>query len=96
MKSGNFFIFVRSLLTGFLLLGFASAAPSAPTGLTFTDNVSSIYDEGDFIVSWVSGGSKDQNGNPRKQSGTKIRDSERRSKTFGGIAKAMAEQWGGL
>lgn len=46
------------------------------------------------IISWVSGGSKDSHGNPRKQSGTKIRDSKARSKTFPGIAKAMAEQWG--
>ena len=48
------------------------------------------------IVSWVSGGSKDSHGNPRKQSGTKIRDSKLRSKTFPGIARAMAEQWAGL
>ena len=46
------------------------------------------------VISWVSGGSKDSHGNPRKQSGTMIRDSRRRSKTFPGIAKAMAEQWG--
>lgn len=46
------------------------------------------------VISWVSGGSKDSHGNPRKQSGTSIRDSRRRSKTFPGIAKAMAEQWG--
>lgn len=46
------------------------------------------------IISWVSGGSKDNYGNPRKQSGTKIRDAKTRSKTFPGIAKAMAEQWG--
>jgi len=46
------------------------------------------------IISWVSGGSKDHKGNPRKQAGTKIRDSKIRSKTFTGIAKAMAEQWG--
>lgn len=45
------------------------------------------------IISWVSGGSKDSKGNPRKQSGTKFRDSKRRSKTFQGIAQAMAEQW---
>ena len=48
----------------------------------------------DNIISWVSGGSKDQNGNPRKQHSTKIRDAKTRSKTFPGIAKAMAEQWG--
>lgn len=46
------------------------------------------------IISWVSGGSKDNHGNPRKQSGTKIRSAKERSKTFPGIAKAMAEQWG--
>ena len=46
------------------------------------------------IISWVGGGSKDNHGNPRKQSGTKFRDSKTRSKTFEGIAKAMAEQWG--
>lgn len=47
------------------------------------------------IVSWVSGGSKDHKGNARKNQGTKFRDSKRRSKTFPGIAKAMAEQWAG-
>lgn len=46
------------------------------------------------IVSWVSGGSKDNRGNPRRQSGTKIRDPKIKAKTFLGIAKAMAEQWG--
>lgn len=45
-------------------------------------------------VSWVSGGSKDSKGLPRKNKGTKIRDSIRRSKTFQGIADAMASQWG--
>lgn len=49
----------------------------------------------DNIISWVSGGSKDSHRNPRRQSGTKIRDAKTRSKTFSGIAKAMAEQWGG-
>lgn len=49
----------------------------------------------DNIISWVSGGSKDSHGNPRKQSGTKIRDPKIRAKTFPGIAKAMAEQWAG-
>lgn len=48
----------------------------------------------DNIISWVSGGSKKPDGTPRKQSGTKFRDSKTRSKTFIGIAKAMAEQWG--
>lgn len=46
------------------------------------------------ICSWVSGGSKKADGTPRQNKGTKIRDSKRRSKTFPGIAKAMAEQWG--
>jgi hypothetical protein len=46
------------------------------------------------IISWVSGGSKDNKGNPRKNKGTVIRDSLRRSKTFPGIASAMAQQWG--
>lgn len=46
-------------------------------------------------MSWVSGGSKDANGNPRKNKGTPYRDAKTRSKTFPGIAKAMAEQWGG-
>ena len=48
----------------------------------------------DNIISWVSGGSKDSNGNPRKNKGTVFRDSLTRSKTFPGIAAAMAEQWG--
>ena len=50
----------------------------------------------DNIISWVSGGSKDKNGNPRRQTGTKFRDAQTRSKTFPGIAQAMAEQWGGV
>lgn len=48
----------------------------------------------DNIISWVSGGSKDQHGNPRKNKGTVFRDSKTRSKTFQGIAQAMAKQWG--
>ena len=47
----------------------------------------------DNIISWVSGGSKDNHGNARKNKGTKHRDSKTRSKTFTGIAKAMAEQF---
>ena len=46
------------------------------------------------IVSWVSGGSKDSKGNNRKNCGMTFRDSKTRSKTFEGIASAMAEQWG--
>jgi hypothetical protein len=45
------------------------------------------------VISWVSGGSKDSKGLPRKNKGTVIRDSLRRSKTFQGIADAMANQW---
>ncbi len=46
------------------------------------------------IISWVSGGSKDHKGNPRKNKGAPFRDAKTRSKTFTGIAEAMAEQWG--
>ena len=46
------------------------------------------------ICSWVSGGSKKADGSPRENKGTTFRDSKRKSKTFSGIAKAMAEQWG--
>lgn len=46
------------------------------------------------IISWVSGGSKKADGSPRKNKGTVYRDSKTRSKTFPGIARAMAEQWG--
>lgn len=47
------------------------------------------------VCSWVSGGSKKADGTSRKNKGTPFRDSKRRSKTFAGIAKAMADQWGG-
>ncbi len=47
------------------------------------------------VCSWVSGGSKKKDGTPRKNKGTVYRDSKTRSKTFPGIARAMAEQWGG-
>ena len=43
---------------------------------------------------WVNGGSKDAHGNYRRYSGRGERDPKNRSKTFPGIAKAMAEQWG--
>lgn len=46
------------------------------------------------ICSWVSGGSKDNNGIKRENCGMKFRDSKTKSKTFEGIAKAMADQWG--
>ena len=47
------------------------------------------------ICSWVSGGSKKADGTPRENKGTRFRDACTRSKTFPGIAKAMAEQWAG-
>lgn len=47
------------------------------------------------VCSWVSGGSKKADGTPRNNVGTSFRDSKRKSKTFPGIARAMAEQWGG-
>jgi hypothetical protein len=46
------------------------------------------------ICSWVSGGSKKADGTTRENKGMTFRDSKRKSKTFPGIAKAMAEQWG--
>lgn len=46
------------------------------------------------ICSWVSGGSKKADGTPRKNNGMTFRDSKTKSKTFDGIARAMAEQWG--
>ena len=44
---------------------------------------------------YVNGGSKDAHGNYRRFQGRKERDQKTRSKTFPGIARAMAEQWGG-
>lgn len=44
---------------------------------------------------YVNGGFKDAHGNYRRFHGRKERDQKTRSKTFPGIAKAMAEQWGG-
>lgn len=43
---------------------------------------------------YVNGGCKDANGKYRKFQGRKERDPKTRSKTFSGIATAMAEQWG--
>lgn len=45
---------------------------------------------------YVNGGCKDAHGNYRRFQGRKERDPRARSKTFPGIAKAMAEQWGGV
>lgn len=47
-------------------------------------------------VPFVNGGYKDANGNYRRFQGRKERDAKTRSKTFPGIAQAMAEQWGNL
>lgn len=47
------------------------------------------------ITPYVNGGCKDAHGNYRRFQGRKERDQKIRSKTFPGIAKAMAEQWGG-
>lgn len=44
---------------------------------------------------YVNGGCKDSYGNYKRFQGRKERDPKIRSKTFNGIAKAMAEQWGG-
>ena len=44
-------------------------------------------------ISWVSGGSKKNDGSQRENKGMTFRDSVTKSKTFEGIAKAMATQW---
>ena len=44
---------------------------------------------------YVNGGFKDSEGNYKKFPGRKERDKKVRSKTFPGIAKAMANQWAG-
>lgn len=44
---------------------------------------------------YVNGGCKDTHGNYRRFQGGKERDQKTRSKTFPGIARAMAEQWAG-
>lgn len=49
----------------------------------------------DPMCSWVSGGSKKSDGTKRENCGTTFRDSKTKSKTFEGIASAMAEQWAG-
>lgn len=45
-------------------------------------------------IPYVDGGCKDAKGNYRRFQGRKERDPKIRSKTFPGIVKAMAEQWG--
>lgn len=44
---------------------------------------------------YVNGGCKDAHGNYRRFQGRKERDQKTRSKTFPGIARAMAMQWAG-
>lgn len=46
------------------------------------------------ITPYVNGGCKDAHGNYRRFQGRNERDPKTRSKTFPGIAAAMAEQWG--
>lgn len=43
---------------------------------------------------YVNGGCKDANGNYRRFTGRNKQDPKTRSKTFPGIARAMADQWG--
>lgn len=45
------------------------------------------------VVSWVSSGTYDRKGNKRTNPGL-VRNQKERSKTFRGIAEAMADQWG--
>lgn len=47
------------------------------------------------VEPYVNGGSKDKYGNYRRFQGRKERDPKMRSRTFMGIARAMAEQWAG-
>lgn len=49
----------------------------------------------DGVQLYVNGGCKDAHGNYRRFQGQKERDPKIRSKTFPGIAKAMAQQWAG-
>lgn len=48
-----------------------------------------------FHEPYVNGGCKDAHGNYRRFQDRKERDAKTRSKTFPGIARAMAEQWAG-
>lgn len=49
---------------------------------------------GEGVKPWVNGGCKDAHGNYRRFQGRRERDPKNRAKTFWGIAKAFAEQWG--
>lgn len=46
------------------------------------------------VTPWVNGGCKDKHGNYRRFQGRNKRDPKNRSKTFPGLARAMAAQWG--
>lgn len=48
----------------------------------------------DGVQPWVNGGNKDAHGNYRRFRGRCERDPKNRARTFWGIARAMAEQWG--
>ena len=52
----NYILF--SVLLVFLL-AFIIAAPTAPTGLVFNNNVTAVYDEGNFFLNWTAGGGGD-------------------------------------
>ena len=49
----------------------------------------------EYHVPYVNGGCKDAHGNYRRFQGRNERDQKTGSKTFPGIARAMAEQWAG-
>lgn len=68
--------------------GFACGLKTSPP-LTPTD----IIREG--VTPYVNGGCKDAHGNYRRFQGRNERDPKTRSKTFPGVAQAMARQWGG-
>lgn len=53
------------------------------------------YNVKDIAVPWVNAGSKKADGAQRERQGVKTNAKER-SKTFWGIARAMAAQWGGI
>lgn len=48
------------------------------------------------LSSWVNGGTKKPDGSPRKNKVPGAKNKKERSKTFSGIAAAMAQQWGGM
>ena len=48
------------------------------------------------VTPYVNGGCKDSHGNYRRAQGRNERDPKTRSKSFKGMAQAMAEQWGSL